>query len=103
MNTAESSINIYAGTISSTIQPTFANVINSLKAISSTVSDPQYGLVAGLNCKLIGENFQRTFDTFCQSLFTISYFTRIVLGLASFGILFSLCCGICTGVRFMKH
>jgi hypothetical protein len=41
--------------------------------------------------------------TFCQSVFTISYFTRLVLGLASFGILFSLCCGVCTGVRFYKH
>lgn len=25
------------------------------------------------------------------------------MGLASFGILFSLCCGVCTGVRFYKH
>jgi len=103
VNTAEASVTTYANTITSTIQPTFTNAINALKAASATVTDPQYGLVAGLNCKLIGEDIQRTFDTFCQSLFTVTFFTRLVMGLTSFGILFSLCCGVCTGIRFMKQ
>jgi hypothetical protein len=102
-STANTAVNTFSSDLSGTLNTTFTNTQNSLSAASSTVSDPQYGLVAGLNCKLIGEDIQMVTSTFCQSVFTISYFTRLVLGLASFGILFSLCCGVCTGVRFYKH
>ena len=101
--TADTSLNAYANTIINTIQPTFVNAINSLKTTAESVTDPKYGMIAGLNCRLIGEDIQRTFDTLCQSLFTITFYIRLVMGLASFGILFSMCCGVCTGVRFMKH
>jgi hypothetical protein len=102
-STASSSLNTFTSNLTSSINTTFTNAKNSLNSASATVVDPDYGLVAGLNCKLIGEDLQRFSKTFCQSVFTISYFTRLVMGLASFGILFSLCCSVCTGVRFHKH
>ena len=102
-STASSSLNTFTSNLTSSINTTFTNVKTSLNSAAATVVDPDYGLVAGLNCKLIGEDLQRFSQTFCQSVFTISYFTRLVMGLASFGILFSLCCGVCTGVRFYKH
>lgn len=102
-STASTNVNTFTSDLTGTINTTFTNAQSSLSAASSTVSDPTYGLVAGLNCKLIGQDIQQASTAFCQSLFTISYFTRLVLGLTSFGILFSLCCGVCTGVRFMKH
>jgi hypothetical protein len=101
--TANTAINTFTSDLAGTLNTTFTNAQSSLAAASATVVDPQYGLVAGLNCKLIGQDIQMATTTFCQSVFTISYFTRLVLGLASFGILFSLCCGVCTGVRFYKY
>lgn len=102
-SSATSSVNTFTSDLSGTINTTFTNAQSSLNSASASVTDPTYGLVAGLNCRLIGEDIQRATTTFCQSVFTVSYFTRLVLGLASFGILFSLCCGVCTGVRFHKH
>jgi hypothetical protein len=102
-STANTNVNTFTTDLTGTLNTTFSNAQSSLSSVSSTVTDPQYGLIAGLNCKLIGEDIQRASTTFCQSLFTISYFTRLVMGLAAFGILFSLCCGVCTGVRFYKH
>ncbi len=36
----------------------FTNIKNSLANIT-TLTDPTYGLLAGLNCKIFGEDFQR--------------------------------------------
>lgn len=102
-SSANTAVNTFTSDITGTLNTTFSNAQSSLSSASDTVVDPQYGLVAGLNCKLIGQDIQMATTTFCQSVFTISYFTRLVLGLASFGILFSMCCGVCTGVRFHKH
>ena len=74
-----------------------------MNAVAQNVTDPKYGLVAGLNCRLIGEDFTAFTDTFCQSFFVVSYFARLAVGCASFGILFSICFGVCTGVRFYKN
>jgi len=102
-NTANTALGTFTSDLTGTIGTTFTNTINTLNAAASSVTDPNYGLMAGLNCKLIGEDIQRATTTFCKSVFNVTYFTRLVIGLASFGILFSLCCGVCTGVRFYKH
>ncbi len=45
-----------------TIDPALANIFNSILTDLSDINhiiDPKYGLIAGLNCKLLGEDFQR--------------------------------------------
>jgi hypothetical protein len=53
-SSANPSVSAFASDISGKINTTLTNAQNSLSAASSTVVDPQYGLVAGMNCKLIG-------------------------------------------------
>jgi hypothetical protein len=102
-STATTSVQTFTTCLTGKINTTLTNAITALNSAAATVTDPQYGLMAGLNCRLIGEDIQRASNTFCQSIFNISYFSRLVLGLASFGILFAMCCGVCTGVRFYKN
>ena len=40
--------------LTSNIATTFSNTKTSLASAADSVTDPKYGLVAGLNCKLIG-------------------------------------------------
>ena len=103
LSTATTSINQFSANITGTLSTTFTNAVNTMAAVAQNVTDGKYGLVAGLNCRLIGEDFTTFTDTFCQSFFTVGYFARLAMGCASFGILFSICCGACTGVRFYKH
>jgi hypothetical protein len=45
-----------------TIDPALPNIFNSILTDLSDINhiiDPKYGLIAGLNCKLLGEDFQR--------------------------------------------
>jgi len=100
--TALASINIVIADLVN-INTLFNNVITTLDATVSGVIDPQYGLVAGLNCLLIGEDIKTFVSTFCVSNFNTVYLTRLVMGISSFGILFSLCCIVCSGVRHFKH
>jgi len=100
---ANTKVNTFVTNITTTLNATFTNAVTSLNAVAQSVTDSKYGLVAGMNCKLIGEDFTTFTTTFCQSLFTVLYFSRLVVGCASFGILFAICCGACTGVRFLKH
>jgi hypothetical protein len=85
------------------INTLFNNVITSLNSTVSGVTDPDYGLVAGLNCVLIGEDIQLFVSTLCVSNFNTVYLTRLIMGISSFGILFALCCIVCSGVRHFKH
>lgn len=101
--TATSSINQFSANLTGTLNATLTNAQNTLAAAASSVTDPKYGLIAGLNCRLIGEDLSTFTNTFCQSVFTVSYFNRLTIGCASFGLLFAMCCGVCTGVRFYKH
>jgi formyltetrahydrofolate synthetase len=96
-------VNTFVTNITTTLNATFSNAVTSLNAVAQSVTDSKYGLVAGMNCKVIGEDFTTFTTTFCQSLFTVLYFSRLVVGCASFGILFAICCGACTGVRFYKQ
>ena len=103
MSTATTSVNQFSANLTGTLSTTFTTAVNSMNAVAQTVTDGKYGLVAGLNCRLIGEDFSTFTNTFCQNFFTVSYFARLAIGCASFGILFSICFGACTGVRFYKN
>ena len=80
----------------------FDSAISNLRNISSSVTDPKYGLIAGFNCKIFGEDLQLLTDTFCVRFFNLFFFLRLVLGAAAFSILFTMCCSVCTGVRHFK-
>lgn len=46
----------------SNMDPALPNIFNTILSDLSNINniiDPKYGLIAGLNCKLMGENFQR--------------------------------------------
>jgi hypothetical protein len=85
------------------VQSAFVLISSQLTAIVRTVVDPQYGMVAGLNCLVLGEDLNMVSNTACVRLFNTFYFLRFALGLAAFGILFTLCCTTCSGVRAFKH
>lgn len=53
-STASTSLTAFTDSLTNTIDPTFTNAISSLTSIASSVTDPKYGLVAGLNCQLFG-------------------------------------------------
>jgi hypothetical protein len=53
-STATTSVNQFSANITGTLNTTLTNAVNTLAAAASNVTDPKYGLVAGLNCRLIG-------------------------------------------------
>ncbi len=85
------------------INVTMTGVINTLKSSLSVIIDPKYGLIAGLNCQIIGEDLQLVVGSICVSNFNTLYITRLLMGIAAFGILFAMCCIVCSGVRHFKH
>lgn len=82
---------------------TFTSTISDMNGLASSVTDPEYGLVAGLNCKLFVDDVELVIDTFCVNFFNLVYFLRLVLGVASYGILLTMCCSVCSGVRHFKQ
>lgn len=81
----------------------FTTIKNDLTNSMKTVVDPDYGLFAGLNCKVIGEDVINAKDTICVSLFNSFFFLFVTVGTTSFAFLFALCCIVCTGVRNFKQ
>lgn len=80
--------------------------LTSIKTAMNSISaliDPTTGLVAGLNCLLFGEDFQRIQNVMCGSMYYNMYTMRMALGLSCYGVLFAMCCIVCTGVRHYKH
>lgn len=65
--------------------------------------DENNGMLAGLNCLILGEDINLIVSTTCSSLFNTFFFLRLTLAMVAFGILFSLCCITCSGVRAYKH
>jgi hypothetical protein len=53
-STASTSITAFTTALTGTISTTFTNALNALTAVAASVTDPTYGLVAGLNCKVFG-------------------------------------------------
>ena len=63
--TATTSVNQFSANITGTLSTTFTNAVNTMAATAQNVTDGKYGLVAGLNCRLIGEDFSTFTNTFC--------------------------------------
>lgn len=87
----------------STVGSSFTTIINTLQTVVSSVVDPTSGMIAGLNCLLLGEDMNMLANATCTKFFNTFYFLRLTLGISAFGILFSLCCTTCSGVRAFKH
>jgi hypothetical protein len=85
------------------INVTMSSVVNILTTNVDAVTNPKYGMIAGLNCQIIGENLGLVVGSICVSNFNTIYITRLLMGIAAFGILFSMCCIVCSGVRHFKH
>lgn len=85
------------------LKPKFRDVYGNLSAAINSLVDPNYGMVAGVNCLLIGEDLKTTKNTLCVSLFNSLYFLFMTVGTASFALLFSMCCIVCSGVRHLKQ
>jgi small basic protein len=79
------------------------NTVNSGLSSISTLTDPTYGMLAGLNCQLFGQDFVTFQNVICGSFYNNMYTIRLTFGIASWGILFSLCCIVCSGVRHFKN
>jgi hypothetical protein len=98
-NTGTSGYKDQIATVGSEITSTISN----LETMLHSVFDTPYGMIAGLNCLLLGEDINLISSTACTKLFTTFYFLRLTLGIAAFGILFTMCCSVCSGVRSYKH
>ncbi len=79
------------------------NYISGNMSSISSLTDPTYGMLAGLNCKLFGEDFVTFQNVICGSFYNNMFMIRLTFGIAAWGILFSMCCIVCTGVRHFKQ
>ena len=100
--TAVTSVNTVVSDFAA-VNTTITNVMNSLTATVDGITNPKFGLIAGLNCLIIGEDLETLVNAVCVSNFNTLYITRLLMGIAAFGILFSMCCIVCSGVRHFKH
>lgn len=82
---------------------TYIDGVESNIASINTLTDPQYGMLVGLNCRVFGEDFVRFQEVICGKFYSNMYNLRLTVGISAFGILFALCCIVCTGVRHFKH
>lgn len=85
------------------LSPKMTSTFNSLNTTLNPLLDPSYGLIAGINCILIGEDIVLTKNTLCVSLFNSFYFLFVTIGTSSIAFLFSMCCIVCSGVRHYKQ
>jgi hypothetical protein len=63
----------------SIVSPNMAATFNTLNNSISNLVDPTYGMVAGVNCLLIGEDLITTKNTVCVSLFNSLYYLYLNL------------------------
>lgn len=100
--TATAAITAYKGSITQ-VGVTINNVKTALQGAVDTVTDPNYGIIAGLNCAILGEDLFLVVNSMCVHGFKLSFFIRLAFGIAGFGVLFTVCCASCTGVRHYKQ
>lgn len=86
-----------------TVATRFNTIKTGINSINSAITDTRYGIIAGLNCKVFGEDFTRISNIMCGSMYYNMYIMRYALGLSAYGVLFAMCCIVCTGVRHYKH
>ena len=79
------------------------NTANSSLSSIQTLTDPTYGVLAGLNCQIFGQDFLAFQNAICGSFYNSLYTLRLTFGIAAWGLLFALCCTVCSGVRHFKQ
>ena len=53
LSTADSSVSTYSASVTS-VGTQFDTTLAGLASVSSSITDPTYGLIAGLNCRIFG-------------------------------------------------
>lgn len=81
----------------------FNTVKAGLQSTANAIVDPTYGILAGLNCGIVGEDILLVLNTACTNGFQLMFFIRAAFGIAAFGILVTMWCASCTGVRHYKQ
>ena len=80
----------------------FEQTLDELVTGFSSLADPKFGLIAGLNCRVLGEDATLFVKTFCNNALTVSFLLAIIFGVVGYLILFISCCSVCLGVRHYK-
>lgn len=88
--------------ISADISPAFTSTLSSLQSTYSSILDPKYGLLAGLNCRVLGEDVKIVIQVACNNLFVNSYLLRIMFIITSFSIVLIMMLAVCAGVRSVR-
>jgi hypothetical protein len=100
--TARQSVQAATQTISQNVVPTFNSTISKLYQTSQSILTPNYGMLWGLNCSVVGEDMQLFEEVACYNTFSYSYFHRILCMVISFSLLLLLCCNTCSLFRRRK-
>lgn len=77
--------------------------MNDLGNTISSITDTQYGLLAGFNCLIFGEDLNLFINTFCSYFSNTIFYLRVAAGMSGITIMFAMCCTVCTGVRHYKQ
>ena len=99
---ADASINQIIASIENDVVRSFDNALNNLLNGFSTITDPKFGLIAGFNCRVLGEDVLLLVNTFCDNVLVTTYFLQITFGVVGYLILFISCCSVCLGVRHLR-
>ena len=75
--------------IDNDLTPAFEDALNTLQDSFGTILDSKTGLIAGLNCRVLGEDVKLVVDIFCNKIFMYSFILRILFSASSFAILSS--------------
>lgn len=91
------SMNNLGNEVETQIVPVFTQIEQTLQGTYSSVFDPQYGLLSGLDCRVVGEDMSYTAASLCNHSFVHSFILRIMFIISGFSILVLLCCVTCLG------
>lgn len=81
------------------IGESFGNASTVLATNLGTIADPDIGLIAGLNCKVLSEDVNLAVQTVCDSTFAYVFVQRILFAIAGWAIMILACFSVCFGVH----
>lgn len=76
--TADTNIGTIISSLSN-LQTDMNNAITNLQGLVDSVTNADFGLIAGLNCRLIGEDIMLIVNSVCVSNFNTIYITRLAM------------------------
>lgn len=86
-----------------TTRTKFDTVLSSLTTQANDLLNPTTGAIVGSHCLIMGEDAVKLVDTICTRTFNQLYVIAAPLSLIAFGMLFAMCCSVCTGVRMLNN